>query len=337
MCGEDSREAEAEPGAERLTCCARLERARPPRSVYGREWPARRADGGSGEDSWSGPILSSASTAANDTAAEGGRRGCGTSPKGMEASPHEHEAMVASRGAAVAASAAGASQGLPEAEEALEDEKLPSAPLCDSLLGRARRRPLRLHLREPNGDECAGACDMSVITAAATHSAGGAPGGFTTASTRTQPLASIVEVAIGGVGRWRRPLPLLQTSSWSTEPWRGCEEGVKLGAPPTTRFSRCASTASTARESSDWASSSLTARPRQAAWCPCDSTEGVGVHKALHTSSSSPWLCRSTPERCSTERSSCCMCCGCGCGCGGCSCGGGGGARSIPSKCCCNS
>ena len=324
MCGEDSREAEAEPGAERLTCCARLERARPPRSVYGREWPARRADGGSGEDSWSGPILSSASTAANDTAAEGGRRGCGTSPKGMEASPHEHEAMVASRGAAVAASAAGASQGLPEAEEALEDEKLPSAPLCDSLLGRARRRPLRLHLREPNGDECAGACDMSVITAAATHSAGGAPGGFTTASTRTQPLASIVEVAIGGVGRWRRPLPLLQTSSWSTEPWRGCEEGVKLGAPPTTRFSRCASTASTARESSDWASSSLTARPRQAAWCPCDSTEGVGVHKALHTSSSSPWLCRSTPERCSTERSSCCMC-------------GGGCTRSIPSKCCCNS
>ena len=71
MCGEGSREAEAEPGAEQL--CARMERAQPPRSVYGREWPARRGDGGRGEDSRGGPILSSASAAANDTAAEGGR------------------------------------------------------------------------------------------------------------------------------------------------------------------------------------------------------------------------------------------------------------------------
>eukprot|EP00964_Phaeocystis_antarctica_P157084 scaffold127083_cov66-Phaeocystis_antarctica.AAC.10 len=70
MCGEGSREAEAEPGAERLTFCARMERAQPPRSVYGREWPARRGDGGRGEDSRGGPILSSASTAAT---AEGGR------------------------------------------------------------------------------------------------------------------------------------------------------------------------------------------------------------------------------------------------------------------------
>ena len=127
----------------------------------------------------------------------------------MEASPHEYEAMVASRGAAVAASAAGASQGLPEETEEVE-EKLPSAPQCDSLLGRARRRPLRPPLREPNGDECGDACcDSSVITTAATYSAGGAPGGFTIASTRTQLLASIDEVAIGGVGRWGRPLPLL--------------------------------------------------------------------------------------------------------------------------------